>query len=541
MAVNLKSSLSLQSVGILLEWSLEEGDSPALTDRLTDVFFFHSILSSINRQTVNLTYRLISNRDRSLCVCDGQTDRCISTPAQLINPTTVAPTHEVSTKHLISEDSFADFIMDTSPRLAPNTNKSEDSSNSETPVPQRYIHQFLLNFQRVRSSTKFLLEESDYLKLFRRDNLHDLKEFICNWKNELSKSFRSRISIDFHFHLYQCSLVEILSNDFFEQETPSDTQGTRLKKFNTRQELLDRVDTLIWFLLCSCVSHECFSSCRDFLLVLGSSQNEWSEGEDSTDRREWEILLGLYRVTSSFCKLEMSSRGFCCGCNMFSSGFCSGDCNTLQYMLMPQVLPTVLSTFEKYSRCDLKRQSILMTSLLELVLHRQYVEREQSTKNIMSILRLFIRRNVALENLKDIIQSQKKLKHSSPPKKLKTYDRAPLTNDCPNEIPSLVGYVGYYTGHVVKQPADGHCLFHSIIYSLNHTKSTVELVLELRHRLADYMQEHRSTVIAGALSIEEYITTDQDIETYILDENGNPCFATYLKIYALAVTFPVAT
>jgi hypothetical protein len=57
----------------------------------------------------------------------------------------------------------------------------------------------------------------------------------------------------------------------------------------------------------------------------------------------------------------------------------------------------------------------------------------------------------------------------------------------------------------------------------------VEQVLELRHRLADYMQEHRSTVISGALSIKEYILTDKDIENYILDENGDPCFATYLK------------
>jgi hypothetical protein len=171
-----------------------------------------------------------------------------------------------------------------------------------------------------------------------------------------------------------------------------------------------------------------------------------------------------------------------------------------------------------------------MTSLLELVSRRQYVQRRQSNKNTMSTLRLLIRRNAALEVLKDIIECPNKLKRSSPHKKLKTNDGpSAVTNTPPNEIPSLVGYVGYYTGHVVKQPADGHCLFHSIIYSLNHTNSTVEQALELRRRLAGYMQEHRSTVISGTLSIEECILTDKDIEDYILDENDKPCFATYIK------------
>jgi hypothetical protein len=164
--------------------------------------------------------------------------------------------------------------MDTSQRLDPNTNKSEDSSNSETPVPPVYIHLFLLHLLTDRSLTMFLLKDSDYLKLFRRDNLLDLKELICNWRNAQIKSLQSKISLNYHFLLCQRSLTIIFAKHSFDQETPSDTQGMRLKIFNTTQEMLDKVDMIIWFVLCSCLSNECYWSCLDFVILLRSSQKQ---------------------------------------------------------------------------------------------------------------------------------------------------------------------------------------------------------------------------------------------------------------------------
>ena len=120
-----------------------------------------------------------------------------------------------------------------------------------------------------------------------------------------------------------------------------------------------------------------------FCTCFAVKPNKWSEGEVSIDRCAWEILFGFYRIASSICKLEMSSSGSCSGCNMLSTGFCHGDCNTLQYMLVPQVLPTILSTFVNHSKCDFKRHSVLMTSLLELVSRCQYVQRRHNQTRII--------------------------------------------------------------------------------------------------------------------------------------------------------------
>jgi hypothetical protein len=102
-----------------------------------------------------------------------------------------------------------------------------------------------------------------------------------------------------------------------------------------------------------------------------------------------------------------------------------------QYILMPQILPSVLPIFVKISECHgLQKQSDAINLLLELVSHHRCPEVKQSSKN-MSILRRLISRTTTTKILNKLLHSSNAVNQSSPHKKLKTNDAGPVAKNIP--------------------------------------------------------------------------------------------------------------
>ena len=405
-----------------------------------------------------------------------------------------------------------DLIDDSLPSLPSLSNKSI----------LEFLNSFIRQYKRSAHNdcaNKFMLEFRDYLMYLRGDDILSLNGFVHEWIAERIEILRVIIHSSSEFRTQFRQIHSIFTNSDVVKEVTSNPTLPSLttNKFNTTQAELEKGSIMMFYLICTCLSWDCHHLCQGFIVRLMMTRESWLLLDHEADDHVWRILRFFFLVTRHCCNNILTS--------IQQSG---NDLNSLQYIIMPVVVSTVIIKLDQLTGLpEINEQVDEMHSILDqIVSHPPLVHK--SSANLMCKIRVLINSKASDEIQDQFNKLGNKVLPPNPIKKPKILIGPGNTNHFPLDIPTPHSGDILYSGKIVPQPGDGHCLFHSIIYSTSHKISTVEQALQLRRELAQYMAANRTTILPGGISLEETILTDSDVARHSIGENGQPCFNTYL-------------
>lgn len=379
----------------------------------------------------------------------------------------------------------------------------------------------------IKHSSPFLIESKEYITSFRGDNISALDEFLRDWKLDRIKILQTLVKQNRKFFEEHRSIHKLICQEVTAEEN-SPTLSSRIGDLDNVAEDIEKVDSLLSLWMSSFLSRECHRICHEFLLSMQIRKYFWECGDSHVGDHVWRTLRSLHLTTGLACNNALVS----------AHPICANSTN-LKYVVMPVVLKTAIEKFESIiSTGSIKDQVVSMQSLMEQISSCRPVITAQKSQlsNPMVYLRILVHTKL-INQIDNQFDGRIHTGVSSTPRKKRRTLHEDVTIPTPTENDIL------YSGNIVPQPGDGHCLFHSIFYARTKKASTVDEALGLRRQLSLYMADHAKEKAGDVeLTLEEAILSDTDIMRHALDETGKPCFNTYLnnlcqgsKIYGGAV------